>query len=60
MSYNPNGGDELKLFTVFRKDVWELVFHELEWYASEKYKNDKLPVCNKENSLRLHLNNDKK
>ena len=60
MSHNPNGGDELKLFTVFRKDVWELVFHELEWYASEKYKNDKLPVCNKENSLRLHLNNDKK
>ena len=60
MSYNPNGGDELKLFTVFRKDVWELVFHELEWYASEKYKNDKLPVCNKKNSLRLHLNNDKK
>ena len=60
MSYNPNGGDELKLITVLRKDVWELVFHKLEWYASEKCKNDKLPVCNKQNSLRLHLNNDKK
>ena len=32
----------------------------LNGVSQKKHKNNELPVCNKENSPRLHLNNDKK
>ena len=32
--YNPNGGEELKLFTVFRENGWELPFSQLTLFIS--------------------------